>query len=175
MQKSEHSFNPKLVMLTSSQVFTAVSTTLLVLTTAYSAESCPNSTFLKDASFKASSTTQSETSNNSKISRSPNSSITATKVALANHLKQLGAKFYGTFWCPYCSKQKQMFGEQAFSKINYIECDARGNNPRPNLCIKAGISAFPTWEINGKQYRGMKSLEELADLSGYQGDRNFAN
>lgn len=99
----------------------------------------------------------------------------APRIALANHLKQLGAKFYGTFWCPYCSQQKKMFGEQAFSKINYIECDERGKNPRPDLCRKASISGFPTWEINGKQYRGMKSLEELADLSGYRGERNFGN
>jgi protein-disulfide isomerase len=110
-----------------------------------------------------------------KISRQNSASISTKKVDLASHLKQIGAKFYGAFWCPYCSKQKEMFGEQAFRQINYIECDPRGKNPRPDLCRKASIQGFPTWEINGKQYPGMKSLAELAELSGYKGDRHFGN
>jgi thiol-disulfide isomerase/thioredoxin len=110
-----------------------------------------------------------------KVSRQTSASIVAKKVALANHLKRINAKFYATFWCPYCNKQKEMFGEQAFRQINYIECDPRGNNPRPNLCQKAKIRGFPTWELNNQQYPGMLSLEELATLSGYQGDRNFGN
>lgn len=110
-----------------------------------------------------------------KRSQKTNPSIVAKKQALASYLKQVGAKFYGAFWCPYCTKQKEMFGEQAFRQINYIECDPRGNNPRPDLCRKASIKGFPTWEIKGKQYPGMRSLEELAELSGYKGDRNFGN
>jgi len=153
---------------------TAVSATVLILTTARASESSPTLTAPQVASIQTS-TTQYEHSNNTKMLRSNSASVIAPKVALASHLKQIGAKFYGTFWCPYCTKQKQMFGEQAFRQINYIECDARGNNPQPNLCIKARISGFPTWEINGTQYRGMKSLKELADLSGYKGERNFGN
>jgi hypothetical protein len=56
-----------------------------------------------------------------------------------------------------------------------VECDPQGKNPRPNLCQAAGIQSFPTWEIKGKQYQGEKTLAELADLSGYQGDRKFKN
>jgi hypothetical protein len=41
--------------------------------------------------------------------------------------------------------------------------------------MKANIQGFPTWEIKGKQYKGEKSLAELANLSGYQGDRKFKN
>jgi hypothetical protein len=94
---------------------------------------------------------------------------------LASHLRQIGAKFYATFWCSYCNKQKQMFGQQAFTQINSIECDPRGKNPRPDLCRTAKISAFPTWEINGQQYPGMQPLKQLAEISGYGGDRNFGN
>ena len=100
-------------------------------------------------------------------------SVVAAKVALASYLKQIGARFYGTYWCPYCNQQKEMFGQQAATQINYIECDPQGKNPRLDLCQKAKISAFPTWEIYGRQYPGMQPLEELANLSGYQGDRNF--
>jgi hypothetical protein len=102
-------------------------------------------------------------------------SVIASKVALASHLKQIGAKFYATYWCAYCNKQRQMFGQQAFTQINSIECDPRGQNPRPDLCRKAKISAFPTWEINGQKYSGMQPLEQLAQISGYGGDRNFGN
>ncbi len=101
------------------------------------------------------------------------SSTVTPEAALASHLKQIGAKFYGTYWCPYCNKQKELFGSQAFSKINYIECDEKGKNGRPDLCIKANISGYPTWEIKGQLYSGLQSLQALADLSGYQGDRNF--
>ena len=100
-------------------------------------------------------------------------STVTPEVALASHLKKIGAKFYGTYWCPYCTKQKDLFGTQAFRQINYIECDEKGKNARPDLCIKANISGFPTWEIKGKLYSGLQSLQALADLSGYQGDRNF--
>ncbi len=66
-----------------------------------------------------------------------------------------------------------MFGQQAFSKINYIECDPQGKNAQTDLCQKANIESFPTWEINGRLYKGLKPLDELADLSIYKGDRNF--
>lgn len=102
-------------------------------------------------------------------------SVVASKVALASYLKQTGARFYGTYWCGYCNKQKEMFGQQAVKQLNYIECDPRGKNPQFSLCQKAKISSFPTWEINGQQRSGMLSLEELSDLSGYQGNRNFGS
>ncbi len=34
---------------------------------------------------------------------------------------------------------------------------------------------FPTWEINGKYYSGVQTLENLAKYSGYTGPRNFKN
>lgn len=98
-----------------------------------------------------------------------------SEVSLAKHLNRIGAKLYGTYWCPYCNTQKKVFGEEAFRQINYIECDQAGPNPRPDLCKKANVSSYPTWEIKSQLYPGMRSLQELADLSGYRGDRNFQN
>jgi protein-disulfide isomerase len=106
--------------------------------------------------------------------RQANSSPVSPEVALATHLKQIRATFYGTYWCPYCNRQKEMFGSQAIRQINYVECDPQGTNPRPDLCIKAKVNSFPTWQINGQQYSGMLSLQQLADISGYKGDRNFS-
>jgi glutaredoxin len=111
------------------------------------------------------------------VSQSTNSAVSntsgAAEMALAEHLKQRGAKMYGAFWCPYCTRQKELFGREAFSKITYIECDARGQNAQPDLCRRANVRGFPTWEISGQQYGGMQSLTQLADISGYKGSRNF--
>ena len=97
----------------------------------------------------------------------------SAEVALANHLKQVGAKMYGAFWCSHCHDQKQLFGKEAFQEINYIECDPKGKNPKPDLCEAAKVQSFPTWEIKGQSVSGTQSLEEIAVLSGYQGPRNF--
>jgi uncharacterized membrane protein/glutaredoxin len=95
------------------------------------------------------------------------------ELELARHLKQVGAKEYGAYWCPHCKDQKLLFGKEAFAMIDYVECDPKGKNARPSLCQEAGITGYPTWEINGQFYPGILSLEKLADLSGYQGRRNF--
>lgn len=109
-----------------------------------------------------------------KPANSPASTV-APSVALANHLKGKGAKMYATFWCPVCRWQERQFGAQALNLIKsmQIECDPRGKNPQPALCDRANIRAFPTWEINGKLYEGGMPLEELAEVSGYQGSKNF--
>ena len=103
------------------------------------------------------------------------STSSTAEIALAQHLKLVDAKMYGKFWCAYCHEQKQRFGQAAWSQINYIECDPKGKNPRPDLCQAAKIEGSPTWEINGQFYLGLQSLDKLADLSGYQGSRNFQN
>jgi len=63
--------------------------------------------------------------------------------------------------------------KEAFKEINYVECDPQGTNPRPQMCQKANIKGFPTWEIKGKQYSGTQTLKELAEVSGYTGPKNF--
>lgn len=96
------------------------------------------------------------------------------KLALAMHLKQTGAKMYGTYWCSSCQRQLYRFGAEAANQINYIECDPAGKNSQTDLCRQANIRAFPTWEINGYLYPpGGMRLEALADFSSYKGSRNF--
>jgi len=80
---------------------------------------------------------------------------------------------YGTYWCPYCQRQQEMFGS-AIQKVQVVECDPKGKNAQPQECTKANVSSFPTWQIKGKLYRGLRSLEELAELSGYKGAKNFS-
>ncbi len=97
----------------------------------------------------------------------------AAEIALAKHLTSVGAKMYGAYWCPHCYEQKQLFGKKALQEINYIECAPQGKAAQPQLCNQVGIKSYPTWEIQGQQYPGLKILKELAKLSGYQGEMNF--
>jgi len=85
---------------------------------------------------------------------------------LAEHLGNIGATMYGSFECPHCNHQKELFG-QAFSYIDYVECNSRGENANPSLCLAKGIRRYPTWEINGKFYEGMMPLKQLAEISNY--------
>lgn len=95
------------------------------------------------------------------------------EIALGRHLTETGAKMYTAYTCPHCHEQKQLLGKEAVNLINDIECNPKGKNARPELCQAAGLKGVPTWEINGKLYPGVQRLETLADLSGYQGSRDF--
>ncbi|MBD2034738.1 hypothetical protein H6F76_06785 [Leptolyngbya sp. FACHB-321] len=94
-------------------------------------------------------------------------------IALAKHLKRVGAKMYGAYWCPHCHEQLQLFGQKAVAQLPYIECVNDGKNSRPNLCEAEKIEGYPTWKIRGKTYMGTQSLDELATASGYKGSRSF--
>ena len=83
----------------------------------------------------------------------------------AKCLTENDIKEYGAFWCPKCAEQKKMFGK-SFNYITYIECDARGPNPQPELCQKEGIRGYPTWIINGTKLEGVQSLQTLSQYSG---------
>lgn len=97
------------------------------------------------------------------------------EIALAKHLTQSGAKFYGSFWCPHCHEQKQLFGKEAMQYIPYVECSPPDRQGQTPTCQQQKIESYPTWEINGQRMTGVKSLEKLSKLSGYQGPRNFKN
>jgi hypothetical protein len=97
----------------------------------------------------------------------------AAKVELASHLTASGAKLYTAYWCPHCHEQKELFGRQATEKLTVIECAPDGRNSQTALCEAKKIDGYPSWEINGQLDSGVKPLEKLAKLSGYNGPRNF--
>jgi uncharacterized membrane protein/glutaredoxin len=115
--------------------------------------------------------------NAAEVSGEPGPPITTVsgpaEMALARHLTKTGAKIYTAYTCPHCHEQKQLLGKEAVNLINDIECSPKGKNARPELCQAAGLKGVPTWEINGTLYPGVQRLETLADLSGYQGSRDF--
>ena len=54
-----------------------------------------------------------------------------------------------------------------------IECAQDGENNNYKLCQTKGIEFFPSWEINGEIYSGTRDLNDLAIMTGYQGNTNF--
>ncbi|NIO10817.1 MAG: Vitamin K epoxide reductase [Deltaproteobacteria bacterium] len=87
--------------------------------------------------------------------------------ALAEHLEEANAKFYGAYWCPHCEDQKAMFGASAH-RLPYIECSPGGRRaPQSAICRAMNIRSYPTWIINGRRYTGRLTLKDLAQHSGY--------
>ncbi len=69
---------------------------------------------------------------------------------------------YGTNRCSHCNNQKEAFGYEAFSKINFVDCDRNKNS-----CELAGVQGFPTWVLGDKtKLEGEQSLEKLAEAAG---------
>ena len=94
---------------------------------------------------------------------------TPQTLALADHLQQAGAVMYSAWWCPHCHEQKELFGKQAAAKLTVVECAPDGLNSQRALCEQKSIQGFPSWEIKGTLTSGVKTLKELAQLSGYSG------
>jgi len=84
----------------------------------------------------------------------------------AKCLTQKGIKFYGTSWCSWCEKQKELFGKAA-QYLPYVECSEKETGEMTSECKKANITGFPTWQLpNGEKSPGFKPLAKLAKLSG---------
>ncbi|KAH8082133.1 Vitamin k epoxide reductase [Aureococcus anophagefferens] len=89
-------------------------------------------------------------------------------VAVASRLKAAGAVFYGTYWCPYCDKQRQLFGKAAWSAVPSVECDPRGKGGDPGRCAKADVAAYPTAvkvPDGAAAPKGAKAKEECDDCA----------
>ena len=80
----------------------------------------------------------------------------------AKCLTDSGAVFYGSITCGHCGDQKELFGD-AMKYINYVECNPRAENARPQDCVSANIEYFPTWIIGGEKIIGMQPLQNLAE------------
>ncbi len=88
--------------------------------------------------------------------------------ALAVHLQDSGAKYYGAFWCPNCQKQRKLFGRAA-DELPYVECSPNGRTGAIAFeCASQGIDNFPTWVIRGERHQGMMTPDELARLSRFR-------
>ncbi|MFH1632207.1 MAG: hypothetical protein ABIA47_04325 [bacterium] len=81
----------------------------------------------------------------------------------AKGLTDAGVVLYGSYWCPKCLEQKEMFGS-AVQYLNYVECSSPGSRDF-DLC--EGITSVPLWA--GADGSGLKGKQSLEDLSGFFG------
>ena len=50
------------------------------------------------------------------------SESTSESIELAKYLKDNGVVKYSAYWCPNCLNQSELFGKQAYSELNVVEC-----------------------------------------------------
>ena len=74
---------------------------------------------------------------------------------------------------PSLQRSKTAFWKKAVEELIIIECAKDGKDNKYNLCQQKGIEGFPSWEINDEIYSGTVSLNELAEMTNYDGDINF--
>ena len=87
--------------------------------------------------------------------------------ALATHLHDSGARFYGAYWCPACQEQKALF-TASVDRLPYVECTPEGRSgPRAVDCLTRNIREYPTWIIDGQRHGGVVSVERLARVSNF--------
>lgn len=88
--------------------------------------------------------------------------------ALAEHLDERGAVFYGASWCSACQQQKRLF-HRSSEQLPYVECSPLGRDgPRARVCVREDISNYPTWIIEDRRYEGVLEPKELARHSGFE-------
>ncbi len=88
--------------------------------------------------------------------------------ALATHLDDADAKFYGASWCPHCEDQKALF-EASADRLPYVECSPAGRGgPIATDCVNNRIESYPTWIIAGRRHEGVLTPERLAELTEFQ-------
>ena len=81
-------------------------------------------------------------------------------------LTDSGVKFYGAFWCPHCTNQKNMFGK-SFENIDSTECSLPDKSGQTQVCKDAKILKYPTWEFkDGSRMQGELTLAQLSQKSG---------
>jgi histidinol phosphatase-like enzyme len=84
----------------------------------------------------------------------------------AQCLKDKGVKFYGSWQCPHCIAQKEMFGVSK-KYLPYTECAEKDGRTQTKACEDAGIRAYPTWRFSdGTEKTGRLSIETLAQRTG---------
>lgn len=70
---------------------------------------------------------------------------------------------YSSKYCPHCQDQKAILSNY-LSLFKNIDC-----LDEPGKCDEAGVDRYPTWQIEGKLYPGVKSINELKKLTNCEG------
>ena len=97
-----------------------------------------------------------------------NGTVEPSSMRLAQHLKAIGGRFYGSWTCPACQRQLALFNLTDQNAIPYIECNKPEEYPeQAKICQTAELRVYPTWELkDGSRLEGVQSLETLQRWSG---------
>jgi thiol-disulfide isomerase/thioredoxin len=91
--------------------------------------------------------------------------------SFAQCLRNKNVVFYGTFWCPHCQAQKELFGKSA-RYLPYVECSLPSGQDQTPICEQKGIKGYPTWEFTNPETQtssrlaGEVGLQRLSEESG---------
>ena len=118
---------------------------------------------------RAGSATEAPTREGSAKAAAAPASATAELAALVEHLRRQGAVFYGAWWCPHCTHQKELFGQEVALRLPYVECDRDEAGRR--RCADAAVRVYPTWDLNGQRREGLLTIEELRVWSRFAASR----
>ena len=108
-----------------------------------------------------------------KVSPIITTSSSPQKIKFARFLSDNNIKMFSAYWCPHCHDQKQLFGKKAVKALTIVECAKDGKDNQYELCREKEIQGFPSWEIKGEIFSGVKDLNDLAIMTGYDGDTKF--
>ena len=70
------------------------------------------------------------------------SESTKESIELAKYLKDNGVVKYSAYWCLNCLNQSELFGKQAYRKLNVIECARDCINSQTQLFIEKKLKCF---------------------------------
>ena len=89
-----------------------------------------------------------------------NNENTGSLDSFAECLAEKGVILFINEGCPYCAKQKEIFGNSV-QYLDIVKCEEYGGT-----CSENKIDRVPTWLINGEKYVGVQTLESLSEISG---------
>jgi hypothetical protein len=100
---------------------------------------------------------------------------TQQAIDLAHYIRtEQNVVLAGTYWCPHTTRQRELFGIEAWNELNikepntkkqsllktmnsknhgftYIECAPQGYRGNPTICSNLNIDGYPTWLISTKE------------------------
>lgn len=110
---------------------------------------------------------------------------TRQAVELAKRIHSKGIVMLGTYWCPHTTRQKELFGKEAWELVDYIECSPQGYKADPSFCASAKVQGYPSWIVpedkdddKKRTLGGERSLGELAalvDLKSFRSELEESN
>jgi len=76
--------------------------------------------------------------------------------------KCIGSKsiLYMQEGCIACREQEKIFGD-SYKFLNKVDCIQDSTR-----CLIENVTATPTWQINNKKYKGVKTIDELKNMTG---------